>query len=719
MQLINFCYRKLESQLQEMKQKLDHPTSAAATLKVRTEMPGVETKLNDVNNDIDEIHERIDNRLIESAANESLNADQPGNIRRQGETRRDYLIRTGKITPFSNIGNSLDKEAESLGDVLLEAEELGANEEDVNEGVQDDMFPEPQSHRELVQPGFGNVNKKKTKAKSSKKRASKRQKTNKRAVTEKQDDEFSPENAGSDAESSDDDSDMALLNQENDAQSRSRKRGRGGKQKTKSSSSSPSGEEFEDVDDGNESLYQARLARWVAARQAAREEANAASNNVEEHEGASMHEWFRPHPTEGDLELEGGFRIPGDIHPSLFGYQQTGIHWLQQLQSQGIGGILGDEMGLGKTVQVIAYLVGLHYSGKYTKPFIVVTPATVMRQWVNEFHKWWPPMRVSILHSTGSGMMSVRDEEKLESDIENSTGRPMQPEAPEAAERILDRVFDEGHVLITTYAGLQSYSDILLQNEWGGAILDEGHKIRNPDAGVTMYCKELKASGRIILSGTPIQNNLEELWSLFDFVAPMRLGNLLTFRNNFAQPITKGGRANASNLDVQTAIQCAQTLKDAISPLLLQRYKSDVAADLPNKTEQVLFCQLTDAQRNVYRNYIVSDKVRLIMAGKMKCLVGIDHMRKICNHPDLVYHKVQGFKENPAYGDPAKSGKMKVVESLLDLWKKTGHKTLLFAQDVIMLDIIEKFLQEHAPNQISSYGREDSYQTTSTTCRQI
>ena len=122
-----------------------------------------------------------------------------------------------------------------------------------------------------------------------------------------------------------------------------------------------------------------------------------------------------------------------------------------------------------------------------------------------------------------------------------------------AAKKIIKRVTEEGHVLVTTYSGLQSYADALVDVEWGCAILDEGHKIRNPDAGITFSCKELRTPHRIILSGTPMQNSLVDLWSLFDFVFPMRLGNLVTFKNQFEIPIRQGGYASASNLQVQTA----------------------------------------------------------------------------------------------------------------------------------------------------------------------
>jgi DNA excision repair protein ERCC-6 len=412
----------------------------------------------------------------------------------------------------------------------------------------------------------------------------------------------------------------------------------------------------------------------------------------------AQEESFLPHPDVADTALDRGFKIPGDIYPSLFDYQKTGVQWLYELHTQQVGGIVGDEMGLGKTIQIIAFLAGLHYSRKLDKPIIVVCPATVMKQWVNEFHRWWPPFRVTILHSSGSGMVNVRNESSREDkllDVEwdpNARNQPL-TSAQKAAKKILRPILEQGGVLVTTYSGLQTYAPLLIPVDWQYAVLDEGHKIRNPNTAITIYCKELRTPNRIILSGTPMQNNLIELWSLFDFVFPMRLGTLVNFRNQFEIPIRQGGYANATNLQVQTAFKCAETLKDAISPYLLQRFKIDVASDLPKKSEQVLFCKLTPGQRKEYKSFISSGEMDAIMTGKRQVLYGIDLLRKICNHPDLADHKHLAHKADYDYGNPSKSGKMQVVGSLLQLWRDTGHKTLLFAQHRIMLDILEKFVR--------------------------
>ncbi|KAJ3145683.1 hypothetical protein HDU89_006918 [Geranomyces variabilis] len=486
------------------------------------------------------------------------------------------------------------------------------------------------------------------------------------------------------------------------------------------------------ADDGNEVLYQKRLGRWAQRRRARNGDADESMDVDDEVEGYT--------PSDDDVEYEGGYVMPGDIYKALFDYQRTCTKWLWELHTQETGGIIGDEMGLGKTIQVISYLAGLSASRKLNGPVLIVCPATVLRQWVQEFHKWWPPFRVAILHSTGSGMESggtmdkddedameemmvdVDDEEEEEEvasnddDFEGQRGRRPPKKARKAKKKptakkkasphaakmlnkagaIVDRIVQKGHVILTTFAGMRVYSKKLLPVRWAYAILDEGHKIRNPDAAITLTCKQLRTAHRIVLTGTPIQNNLTELWSLYDFVFPGRLGTLPVFQQQFSVPIQIGGYANASNVQVQTAYKCAVVLRDLISPYLLRRMKKDVAADLPTKSEQVLFCRLTPVQRKEYRRFLMGEEVQSILQGRRQALYGIDIMRKICNHPDLLA-RVE-MEKDPDYGNPARSGKMKVVQALLAMWKRQGHRCLLFCQTRQMQDILERLLktEKHA-----------------------
>ncbi|GFR43344.1 hypothetical protein Agub_g4266, partial [Astrephomene gubernaculifera] len=217
---------------------------------------------------------------------------------------------------------------------------------------------------------------------------------------------------------------------------------------------------------------------------------------------------------------------------------------------------------------------------------------------------------------------------------------------------------------------------------------DEGHKIRNPDSEITLVCKQLHTVHRLILSGSPIQNRLAELWSLFDFIFPGKLGTLPVFQAQFAVPIQVGGYANASPLQATTAFRCALVLRDLIAPYLLRRRKADVATQLPAKTEQVLFCTLLPEQVQLYRAYLASKEVGEILEGSRRALSGIDILRKICNHPDLLERATGQAAED--YGNPCRSGKLRVAERVLASWQAAGHKALLFCQTQQMLDIVEK-----------------------------
>jgi DNA excision repair protein ERCC-6 len=261
-------------------------------------------------------------------------------------------------------------------------------------------------------------------------------------------------------------------------------------------------------------------------------------------------------------------------------------------------------------------------------PTLIVCPVTVIYQWVKHFHDWAPEFRVAILHQSGSyqGKKS-----SLIKEINKSKG-----------------------ILITSYVGILKYKDYLAQYDWHYLILDEGHKIRNPNAKVSIAVKKIKTPHRLMLTGSPMQNNLQELWSLFDFTNPGMLGNLNTFMEHFNNPIVQGGFVNATPMQEATALSVATTLKNLITPFLLRRSKDEVQnhISLPNKSEQVLFCSLTEEQRELYKGYLMSDHVGYILGKDSKkwflensvrsnVLIAITALRKICNHPDIYLHTAE------------------------------------------------------------------------------
>jgi len=396
-----------------------------------------------------------------------------------------------------------------------------------------------------------------------------------------------------------------------------------------------------------------------------------------------------------EIEVGQGLWIPTNVWNRLFNYQRAGVKWLWDLHEQKCGGIIADEMGLGKTIQIIAFLAAFHYSrirdpqNRYRGlgPVLIVCPSTLLHQWVHEFHQWWPEFRVAVLHESGSfqGKKGVKSSNRLIHKIGTTSGG----------------------ILITSYANILIHYETLVSYQWHYFILDEGHKIRNPDAQITSACKSFRTAHRIILSGSPMQNNLRELWSLFDFVFPGKLGTLPTFMEHFAVPITRGGYANANPIEVQTAYKCACILRDTIEKYLIRRIKSEqnVVLKLPTKNEQILFCRLTDRQREMYKTYLKSQQCKDILRGGTQIFVGLINLRKICNHPDL-------FAGRSKFVDVEHSGKMIVLKTLLKIWSKQDNRCLLFTQSKQMLNILEEFLS----NENYSFLKMDG--TTSIASRQ-
>lgn len=348
-------------------------------------------------------------------------------------------------------------------------------------------------------------------------------------------------------------------------------------------------------------------------------------------------------------------------------------------------------MGLGKTIQVISYLASVKYSKLKSEgfnyvglgPVLIIAPVTLIAHWVQSFHTWWPYFRVNVLHEIGTYKDGHRS-------------------------KLIDKTFISNGILITTYSSLIIYDRALLSKNWHYVILDEGHKIRNPDAKITIVAKCFRTPHRIVLSGSPIQNNLKELWSLFDFIFPGKLGTLPAFMENFSVPIVQGGYSNATDIQIQTAFRCACVLKDTISPYLLRRVKSDVkmSINLPSKNEQVLFCRLSREQKEEYLRYLASREFKYVLKSRNSIFKALIHLRKICNHVDIVtdqYFKDPHWSMDYTGEDLLKagergfykrSGKMIVVETLLKLWKKQQGRVLLFSQSRVMLDILESFVVE-------------------------
>ncbi|CAI5490163.1 unnamed protein product [Closterium sp. Naga37s-1] len=257
-------------------------------------------------------------------------------------------------------------------------------------------------------------------------------------------------------------------------------------------------------------------------------------------------------------------------------------------------------------------------------------------------------------------------------------------------------------LVITTYEQVRLRRELFLAVDWGYAILDEGHRIRNPDADTTIACKQLRTPHRLLLSGSPIQNRLDELWSLMDFVYPGRLGTLPVFSTEFALPIAIGGYLNATPLQVATAYKCAVVLRDVILPYLLRRVKADVDIQLPEKTERVLLVPITRFQRTLYRAFLQSEEMRQILERKGVRDVVVDpreggqwaKWRAAVVEEEGREGSRGGNtrKGDPDFGNPDRSSKLQVLDKILHVWKAEGHRALVFCQTQQMLDIVESLV---------------------------
>lgn len=354
-------------------------------------------------------------------------------------------------------------------------------------------------------------------------------------------------------------------------------------------------------------------------------------------------------------------RIPLYLWDYLFSYQQEGVKWMIDLHMEGKGGILADEMGVGKTIQAVTFVTSLMLHNDI-ECVLVLCPATVVSQWIHEFKRVSPRIRV------------------------------YDPKTPK-----------KQGISVMSYDGFKvsrcdGAFDIL--------ILDEGHKIKNKDAQVTRAVKRIKSTSRFILTGTPIQNNLAELWSLFDFIIPGLLGTHVIFQEEFEEHIKQ-------KHDPEMAYKYSVMLRAIIEPYILRRMKSQISHNLPGKTDNVIFVSLTEKQHSLYVKALESDKLRKALFDKKGLLGAIDHLRKICNHPFLIesknwrekYLSGQDDLEEPVrdtdseigddeYQRPEKiidlSCKMSATMTLLRKWSRENKKTLIFSQTVQMQNIIEE-----------------------------
>jgi SNF2 family DNA or RNA helicase len=346
--------------------------------------------------------------------------------------------------------------------------------------------------------------------------------------------------------------------------------------------------------------------------------------------------------------------VPESFSATLRPYQQRGVDWLQFLRSAGFGAILADDMGLGKTVQALAYLAIERAGGRLDLPALVIAPTSVLGNWRREAERFAPDLRVLVLHG------------------------------PDRKARFAD--IAGADLVLTTYPLLARDQAALGAQSWHAVILDEAQTIKNPDARTTRIAGTLEARHRLCLTGTPLENNLGELWSLFSFLSPGFLGDRRSFNQRWRWPIEKGGDRERQLL-----------LARRVRPFLLRRAKAEVAADLPPKTEIVETVDMEKAQRDVYEaiRLAMHEKVRQAIAAKglarshIVVLDALLKLRQACCDPRLLRLKT-------ARANKAGSAKLDRLMEMLPELVAEGRRILLFSQFTSMLALIEAALAEAA-----------------------
>ena len=322
--------------------------------------------------------------------------------------------------------------------------------------------------------------------------------------------------------------------------------------------------------------------------------------------------------------------LPSDLTATLRPYQRQGVSWLTFLRRAGLGALLADDMGLGKTLQALCAIGG---------NTLVVAPTSVVHNWSDEIRRFRPGLAACVYHGP---------------------------------KRVLDPQAD---VTITSYALLRLDEDVLTRPAWDTVVLDEAQTIKNPESQVAQVAFRLKADWRVTLSGTPVENRLEELWSQMHFLNRGLLGGRRDFQDRYARPVAEGEPSSAARL------------RERIRPFVLRRLKQDVAPELPPRTEATLYCTLQESERRVYdavRAATLEEVVAKLRegGGVLAALEALLRLRQAACHPALVP------------GQTAEtSAKVERLKESLDMVTAEGHKALVFSQWTSFLDLIEPHLR--------------------------
>ncbi|CZR60344.1 probable ATPase component of chromatin remodeling complex (ISW1) [Phialocephala subalpina] len=396
-------------------------------------------------------------------------------------------------------------------------------------------------------------------------------------------------------------------------------------------------------------------------------EAERAAKKGRDRQGGAANERRRRTEAEEDAELlkdekvggsaETVFReSPGFIKGTMRDYQVAGLNWLISLHENGISGILADEMGLGKTLQTISFLGYLRHIMGITGPHLITVPKSTLDNWKREFERWTPEVNVLVLQGAKDERHALINE------------------------RLIDEKFD---VCITSYEMILREKAHLKKFAWEYIIIDEAHRIKNEESSLAQVIRLFNSRNRLLITGTPLQNNLHELWALLNFLLPDVFGDSEAFDQWFS----------GQGEDQDTVVQ---QLHRVLRPFLLRRVKSDVEKSLLPKKEINLYIGMSDMQVKWYKKILEKDIDAVNGAGgkresKTRLLNIVMQLRKCCNHPYLF----EGAEPGPPYTTDThlinNAGKMVMLDRLLVRLKKEGSRILIFSQMSRLLDILEDY----------------------------
>lgn len=346
--------------------------------------------------------------------------------------------------------------------------------------------------------------------------------------------------------------------------------------------------------------------------------------------------------------------VPAELQGELRPYQQLGLNWLVFLRQFGFGACLADDMGLGKTIQLIAYLLHVKNTNAEKTPALIICPTSVLGNWQREMEKFAPDLNV-VLHYGAA-----------------------RPKAEEFAESV-----QEADVVLTSYGLSHIDFDEFSSIEWSSIALDEAQNIKNAETKQSRAIRKLKGRHHIALTGTPMENRLSELWSLFDFINHGYLGTFGQFQKKYIAPIEKDGDEKK-----------IRELQQLIKPFLLRRTKKDpeVELNLPDKLEQKEYCALTAEQAALYEDLVQDtfSKIETLSTFERKGLIlqMLNRLKQLCNHPALY------LKEEMPEEVVLRSNKMATLVELADAIVENGEACIIFTQYIGMGEMIRSVLQK-------------------------